>query len=178
VRLSPLGTAALLYQPQMIDEGDCGAIGGMKIGIGNRSTLRKPTPVPLCPPQIPHDQGSNPGRRGGKPATTCLSYGTATLRSNFPCSCVRWTECMLYRIHRIFLGFFHRPVFQKSPEKFCEFCTTYTIVRIFSSLTECINQAHKGNVASVLIVHNIIYIRDYTIKVVGRNVILVRIFST
>jgi hypothetical protein len=35
VGLSPLGTAAtsgLLYKPQMIGEGDCGAIGGMKIG--------------------------------------------------------------------------------------------------------------------------------------------------
>jgi hypothetical protein len=33
-RLSPLGTAAnigLLYKPQLIDDGDCGAIGGMKI---------------------------------------------------------------------------------------------------------------------------------------------------
>jgi hypothetical protein len=52
---SPLGTAAttgLLYQPQMIDEGDCGAICGMKIGRGNRSTRRKPTPAHLCP----HDQ--------------------------------------------------------------------------------------------------------------------------
>jgi hypothetical protein len=32
VRLSPLGTAAttgLLYKPQMIDEGECGAVGGM-----------------------------------------------------------------------------------------------------------------------------------------------------
>jgi hypothetical protein len=59
VGLSPLGTAAtsgLLYKPQMIDEGDCGAIGGMKIGKGNRSTRRKPAPAPLCPPQIPHDQ--------------------------------------------------------------------------------------------------------------------------
>jgi hypothetical protein len=59
VRLSPLGTAAttgLLYQPQMIDEGDCGAVGGMKIGKGNRSTRRKPAPAPLCPPQIPLDQ--------------------------------------------------------------------------------------------------------------------------
>jgi hypothetical protein len=58
VRLSPLGTAVtngLLYQPQMIDDGDCGAIGGMKIGRGNRSTGRKHAPVPLCPPQIPHD---------------------------------------------------------------------------------------------------------------------------
>jgi hypothetical protein len=39
----------------MIDEGDCGAIGGTKIGRGNRSTQRKPAPAPLCPPQIPHD---------------------------------------------------------------------------------------------------------------------------
>jgi hypothetical protein len=39
----------------MIDEGDCGAIGGMKIGRGNRSTRRKPAPAPFCPPQIPFD---------------------------------------------------------------------------------------------------------------------------
>jgi hypothetical protein len=60
VGLSPLGTAAisaLLYNPQMIDEGDCGVVGGMKTGRGNRSTRRKPAPpAPLCPPQIPHDQ--------------------------------------------------------------------------------------------------------------------------
>jgi hypothetical protein len=59
VGLSLLGTAAtsgLLYKPQMIDEGDCGAIGGMKIVKGNRSTRRKPAPAPLCPQQIPHDQ--------------------------------------------------------------------------------------------------------------------------
>jgi hypothetical protein len=59
VRLSPLGTApttGLLYQPQIIDDGVWGATGGMKIGRGNRSTRRKPAPVPLCPSQIPHDQ--------------------------------------------------------------------------------------------------------------------------
>jgi hypothetical protein len=58
VRLSPLGTAAsisLLYQPRMIDNGDCGAVGGMNIGRGNRSTRRIPVPVPFCPPHIPHD---------------------------------------------------------------------------------------------------------------------------
>jgi hypothetical protein len=52
VGLSPLGTAAtsgILYKPQMMDEGDCGAIGGIKIGRGNRSTRRKPAPAPLCP---------------------------------------------------------------------------------------------------------------------------------
>jgi hypothetical protein len=59
VGLSPLGNAAtsgLLYKPQMIDEGDCEAIGGMKIGRGNRSTRKKSAPAPLCPPQILHDQ--------------------------------------------------------------------------------------------------------------------------
>jgi hypothetical protein len=58
VRLSPLGTSAtvgLLYQPRMIDDDDYGALGGMRIGRGNRSTRRKPASVPLCPPQIPHD---------------------------------------------------------------------------------------------------------------------------
>jgi hypothetical protein len=43
-----LGTAAttgLLYQPQMIGDGDCGEIGGMNIGRGNRSTRRKPAPA-------------------------------------------------------------------------------------------------------------------------------------
>jgi hypothetical protein len=77
-----LGTAAtsgLLYKLQMIDEGDCGAIGGMKIDRGTRSTRSKPAPAPLCSPQNPTwlDPGSNPGRRGGKPATNRLSYGAA-----------------------------------------------------------------------------------------------------
>jgi hypothetical protein len=54
--VSPLGTSTtvgLLYQTRMID--DYGAVGGMKIGRGSRSTRSKPAPVPLCPPQIPHD---------------------------------------------------------------------------------------------------------------------------
>jgi hypothetical protein len=49
-------TTGLLYQPRMIGDGDCGEIGGMKIGRGNRSFRRNPAPAPLCPPQIPHDQ--------------------------------------------------------------------------------------------------------------------------
>jgi hypothetical protein len=44
----------LVYQPRMIDD-ECGVVGGMKIWRGNRSTQRKSAPVPLCPPQIPHD---------------------------------------------------------------------------------------------------------------------------
>jgi hypothetical protein len=52
--LSPLGTAAtnrsIVPAPGDYDDGE---IGGM-IGRGDRSTRRKPAPVPLCPPQTPH----------------------------------------------------------------------------------------------------------------------------
>jgi hypothetical protein len=52
---SNAATTGLLYQPQMVGDGDYGEIGGMKIGRGNRSTGRKPAPAQLCPPQIPHN---------------------------------------------------------------------------------------------------------------------------
>jgi hypothetical protein len=56
-KLGPLGTSAtewpIVPAPGDYDEGE---IGGMKIGRGNRRTRGKPTPVPLCPPQIPFDQ--------------------------------------------------------------------------------------------------------------------------
>jgi hypothetical protein len=84
VRLSPLGTETInwpIVQPQMIDDGDCGAIGGMKSGRENQSTRRKPATLPTTNPIWPN-RGSNPGRRGGKPATNRLSYGmTLTLVS-------------------------------------------------------------------------------------------------
>jgi hypothetical protein len=50
----PLDTAAT-YWPIVSASGDYdnGEIGGM-VGRGNRSTRRKPAPVPLCSPQIPH----------------------------------------------------------------------------------------------------------------------------
>jgi hypothetical protein len=49
-------TTGLLYQPRMMmdDDDECGAICGMS-DRGNRSTRRKPAPLPLYPPQIPHD---------------------------------------------------------------------------------------------------------------------------
>jgi hypothetical protein len=54
VQLGPLGTAAtnrpIVPAPGDYDDEEIGGI----IDRGNRSTRRKPTPVPLCPPQIPH----------------------------------------------------------------------------------------------------------------------------
>jgi hypothetical protein len=64
VQLGSLGTAAtnrpIVPAPGDNDDGE---IGGM-IGRGKRSTRRKPTPVPLCPPQTPYDL---PGREPGSP---------------------------------------------------------------------------------------------------------------
>jgi hypothetical protein len=54
VQLGPLGTAATNTPivPALGDYDD-EKIGGM-IDRGDRSTGRKPAPVPLCPPQTPH----------------------------------------------------------------------------------------------------------------------------
>jgi hypothetical protein len=54
VHLARRPLIGLLYQPRMIDDDKCGAV-GMRIGRENRSTRRKRAPMPLCPPQIPHD---------------------------------------------------------------------------------------------------------------------------
>jgi hypothetical protein len=70
-----LYTTYILYGVDDMMINGCGAVGGTRIGRGIRSTRRKSAPMPLCPPQIPHDLGSNPGRSSGKPATNRLSYG-------------------------------------------------------------------------------------------------------
>jgi hypothetical protein len=79
VQLGPLGTTVtnkpIEPAPGYFEDGE---IGGMMIGRGNRSTRRKPAPVPLCPPETQHAApDANPGRRGGKPATNRMNYGTA-----------------------------------------------------------------------------------------------------
>jgi hypothetical protein len=55
--------------------GDCedGELRGMKIGMGNRRTRRKPAPVPLYPPEIPLDQT----RSRSRPATVASQRLTA-----------------------------------------------------------------------------------------------------
>jgi hypothetical protein len=64
----------------MVDDDECGAVGGMIIGRGNRvlektypSTTLSTTNLTLI------DLDSNKGRHGEKPATNRLSYGTAFL---------------------------------------------------------------------------------------------------
>jgi hypothetical protein len=59
------GTAAT-NRPVVPTSGDYddGEIGGMMIGRRNRSTRRKPAPVPLCLPQTSY---AVPGREPGPP---------------------------------------------------------------------------------------------------------------
>jgi hypothetical protein len=66
-----------------------------------KNSGKKPVPVPLCPPQIPHGltPGSNPGLRGGRSAANRLSIGTAhscsIYKINFVCQIARellWCE--------------------------------------------------------------------------------------
>jgi hypothetical protein len=80
VHLVPRPLFALLYQFQMVDVYKCGAVGGMRIGRGNRNTRRKPARASLYTtnPTWPV-LGSNPDRRVGKPTTSRLSYGTAKI---------------------------------------------------------------------------------------------------
>jgi hypothetical protein len=65
----------------MIDEGDCGVIGGMKDWQGKPKYSEKTCPSAILSTTNPTwpDSGANPGRRGGKPATNRLSYGAAFL---------------------------------------------------------------------------------------------------
>jgi hypothetical protein len=56
VQLDPFGTA-VTNRPIVSTPGDYDdeENGGLMIGKGIRRTWRKPAPVPLCPPQIPHE---------------------------------------------------------------------------------------------------------------------------
>jgi hypothetical protein len=63
----------------MIDNGDCGAIGGMKIGGENRSTRRKPTPAPVPGDNVYKDHIFNK-----ETVHTCTSHENNTIyRTNF-----------------------------------------------------------------------------------------------
>jgi hypothetical protein len=67
---------------------------GMRIGSGIRHTQKKPAPVPLCPPQIPHDLTlvSNPGRRDGN-LTIHKCYDGSQTTDWF--SCYLTTQCQM-----------------------------------------------------------------------------------
>jgi hypothetical protein len=78
VELGPHDTEAI-NRPIVPAPGDYdgGEIGGMIIDGGNRSTRRNPATLPTTNPTCCMD--AKPDRRGGKPASNRLSFGTANL---------------------------------------------------------------------------------------------------
>jgi hypothetical protein len=48
--LLPQPLFGLLCLLRMIDDDEYGAVCGMRIDKGDQSTLKKPAPMPLCPP--------------------------------------------------------------------------------------------------------------------------------
>jgi hypothetical protein len=62
----------------MVDGDDCRAIGGMNEWQGKPQYLEKTCPIAALSTTDATwlEQGSNPGRRSGKLATTSLCYGT------------------------------------------------------------------------------------------------------
>jgi hypothetical protein len=73
------------FWPILPDPGDCEdwEFGGIKNGRGNRSTRRKPCPsitLSTTNPTWPYPV-SNPGRRGGKPATNRFGAAFNTIKS-------------------------------------------------------------------------------------------------
>lgn len=79
-QLSPPGTAAtnrpIVPAPCDYDDGE---IAGMMIGRGNRSTLKKPAPLPFFPQQILYDLSWDRTQAAtvGSQHLIYLSYGTA-----------------------------------------------------------------------------------------------------
>jgi hypothetical protein len=69
----------LLYQNRTMDYDECGAVDGMGIGKGKPKYSYKIYPTATSSTTNPKwpDLGSNPGCRGGKPATNGLSGGKA-----------------------------------------------------------------------------------------------------
>jgi hypothetical protein len=75
----------------MIDDDDCAAIGGMRIGRGKRSSRRKTAPLPLGPPKILHDviRARNRAAVGGSRGMTDWAIARPTTTSYF-LVCVNW----------------------------------------------------------------------------------------
>jgi hypothetical protein len=79
--LGPLGTAAtntpIVPAPGDYDDGEIGGMIGRETQVlgENLPQCCLSTTNPTCCPD------ANPGRRGGKPATNRLSYGTASVKN-------------------------------------------------------------------------------------------------
>jgi hypothetical protein len=100
VQLGPLGTATT-NRPIVPALGDYdGEIGGM-IRRENRSTRRKPAPVPLCPPQTPHAVRM----RTRAAAVKRNSFRHQKLLINFPKACIFLSSIFFPTFHLLYYSY-------------------------------------------------------------------------
>jgi hypothetical protein len=83
VQLDPLETAAtsrpMVPASSDYDDGEIGVM----IGKGNRSTRRKPAPVPLCPPQTSHAARTRTRAAAVGNTTSISAYQNPMLKNVF-----------------------------------------------------------------------------------------------
>jgi hypothetical protein len=79
VKRSPRGTSATIWPiVPAVDDDEGGRVGGMRVDKANQCTWRKPAPLPLFPPQIPHDLTWDRSRAAAvRSRRLRLSYGAA-----------------------------------------------------------------------------------------------------
>jgi hypothetical protein len=118
--------SGLLYQHLVIDGDDCGAVNGMNVLQGNRSTRRKPAPVTVCPPQIPLDL-TRPRNR----ATAVGSWRLTTWPRPYQYLMIFWysefssgtrpSKLLLLKIIALWVSRFTFCIFVKTFLKLCPF---------------------------------------------------------
>jgi hypothetical protein len=122
-------TSGLFYKPQMIDEGDWQRKPKYSEKTCPIATLS--TTNPTWP-----DPGSNPGRRGRKPATNYLSYGAAILYSIHDLQTLLESMIIIFWEMTPCGSYSHRRGNLKS--------YTVRIVRIYSLALKVIRSKHSG----------------------------------
>jgi hypothetical protein len=117
----------------MINE--CGAVGGMRIGRGNRRTRGKTRAVPLCPLEIPHDLNWD-RTRAGRPATYRLNYCTTfySYHHHYHHHCLPYNYCRLYWSNSVHVRF----------EVFTAVTVKNTVIWNVAPCRSCVNRRFGG----------------------------------
>jgi hypothetical protein len=125
---------------------------GWMFGRGNRSNLRKPAPVTLCPPQSPYDLTLDWtwAPEGGKLATNRLSYGAAWLDDR-----LQWTA-------RDMKGTGFAPNFRNSPSKCVKVWQDIRCLDCGSSCLSLIGVLYLVRQGNLMVCHSVLIYKPWS----------------